>query len=143
MARGSRWTVSAAAFLVTLALFSAPARAQGEGGKKAQGKDRPSREEALKKFDKNGDGKLDQEERMAMREATREKASEKAKSRRDEMLKRFDTNKDGKLDDAERKTMQESFKEKRKGKEKGKEGGSGEGSGDKPAEKPVERSAKV
>ena len=49
------------------------------------------RGEALKKYDKNGDGKLDETERAAMK-----------KDREAEMLKKFDKNGDGKLDDAEK-----------------------------------------
>ena len=48
----------------------------------------------IKKFDKDGDGKLNEEERKAAEEA-----------RKAEMLKRFDKDGDGKISDEERKAM--------------------------------------
>ena len=51
----------------------------------------------LKLFDKNGDGKLDDQERAA------------AKAHREKMLKQFDTNGDGKLDPTERKIRKQSL----------------------------------
>jgi len=56
----------------------------------------------VKKYDKNGDGKLDQEERAALQ-----------KDRQDEMLKKYDKNADGKLDEAERKAMAEERRKER------------------------------
>ncbi|MBT3201615.1 MAG: hypothetical protein HN350_17065 [Phycisphaerales bacterium] len=50
--------------------------------------------EFMKKYDKDGDGKLSDEERNAMREEFRKRARE-----------RYDKNKDGKLSDEERKAM--------------------------------------
>jgi hypothetical protein len=64
---------------------------------------RPDRAAQIKKYDKNNDGKLDDDERAAMR-----------KDREAEMLKRFDKNNDGKLDDEERAAMR-----------KGRQGGEG------------------
>ncbi|MDD4018242.1 MAG: hypothetical protein PHV28_09885 [Kiritimatiellae bacterium] len=55
--------------------------------------------EALKMFDKDGDGKLNDEERTAMREQMRKNRE-----------KKFDTNGDGKLDEKERAAMQEARK---------------------------------
>ena len=57
----------------------------------------------IQKFDKDGDGKLNEEERAAMREEMR-KNREKA----------FDKNGDGKLDDTERAAMQEARKAREK-----------------------------
>lgn len=67
------------------------AHGPGEGGKAA----------ILQKYDTNGDGKLDDQERAALR------ADMKAKweAKRAEVLAKYDTNKDGKLDPAERKVM--------------------------------------
>ena len=62
----------------------------------------PSREEIIKKYDKNGDGKLDQEERAAF-----------MKDRQAESLKKYDKNGDGKLDEAERKGMAEERRKER------------------------------
>lgn len=56
-----------------------------------------AREEMLKRFDANGDGKLDETERAAAR-AAHPKAGKKAEQR---LLERFDANKDGKLDETE------------------------------------------
>ena len=65
----------------------------------ADGEDKPKGPKLsdwAKQFDKNGDGKLDQEERAAA-----------TKARRDEMLKKYDKNGDGKLDPEEQKAMNE------------------------------------
>ncbi len=59
--------------------------------------------EVLKKFDTNGDGKLDETERKAMYVAIKA-----------EMLKKFDTNGDGKLDEAERQAMQTEIEARHK-----------------------------
>ena len=73
------------------------------------------RAKAMEKFDKNGDGKLDREERAAARAERRQKsranpedspgrrgdAGQRGQKRRDAMRKRFDKNQDGKLDDNE------------------------------------------
>jgi Ca2+-binding EF-hand superfamily protein len=67
--------------------------------------DSPTKPELIQKFDKNGDGKLDDAERADMRAAFAAKRTERHK----EMLARFDTNKDGKLDDAERAAMRDSL----------------------------------
>lgn len=72
------------------------------------------RAEIIKKFDRNGDGKLDETERAAAREAirgNRKKGSHIQRAvmgKRDQAIRhgyimgRFDTNRDGKLDDAEK-----------------------------------------
>jgi hypothetical protein len=69
----------------------------------AQG-DGPARKELLSKFDKNGDGKLDDAERAQMKAAFEAKRAEHHK----DMLAKYDTNKDGKLDDAERAAMRDA-----------------------------------
>ena len=56
------------------------------------------RQELLKRFDKNGDGRLDEEERIA----ARRQRAKKGKGRFAEVLKRFDKDGDGKLNDEER-----------------------------------------
>ena len=55
----------------------------------------------LERFDTNKDGKLDDQEREAMREA-----------RKAEMLQRFDTDKDGKLSDSEREALRNEMRGK-------------------------------
>ena len=57
----------------------------------------------LKKYDKDGDGKLSDEERKAMREERRAEAEKMRKAN----LEKYDANKDGKLDQEERKKMRE------------------------------------
>ena len=64
------------------------------------------RAEALKQFDKDGDGKLNEEERKAMMEA-RKAMGEKMRKDRE---KEFDKNGDGNLDDAEKTAMLEAQK---------------------------------
>ncbi len=58
--------------------------------------------ELLRRFDKNGDGRLDENEKAAARRAMREDDGGTEKERRKQLLKRFDKNGDGRLDDAER-----------------------------------------
>ena len=62
----------------------------------------PKLPEALKKYDKNGDGKLDEEERKAFQ-----------KERQAEIMKMYDTNNDGKLDEKERQVLMEDRKKER------------------------------
>jgi len=85
--------------LVAGAATYAVAQGDGPGG--------PARppEELVQKFDKNGDGKLDDAERAQMKAAFAAKRAERQK----EMLAKYDTNKDGKLDDAERKVMEDTL----------------------------------
>lgn len=64
----------------------------------------------LEEFDKNDDGKLDETERKAAREAMQARR-EAARKR---VLEEFDANQDGELDEAERKTMREAAEAKRK-----------------------------
>jgi hypothetical protein len=61
-----------------------------------------SRADMMKKYDKNGDGKLDEQERAAI-----------SKDRQAEILKKYDKDKDGKLDDNERNAMREDMKKQR------------------------------
>lgn len=106
-------------------------RGPGQSGNRPAGM--PSREEMMKRFDKDGDGQLSEEERTAMREAmaaqfgnrqgargegqpgaaANEGQPEGARSQnrpnREEMMKRFDKNGDGQLDDEERAAMREVF----------------------------------
>src|ERR1043165_933996 len=83
-------------------LISAPLPAGATTYALAQG-DGP-KQELLQKFDKNGDGKLDDAERADLKAAFAAKRAERHK----EMLAQFDTNKDGKLDDAERAAMRDA-----------------------------------
>jgi hypothetical protein len=64
----------------------------------------PPRQALIQKFDKNGDGVLDDAERADMRAAF---AARRA-AHRQAMLDKYDANKDGKLDGAERAAMREA-----------------------------------
>lgn len=79
---------------------AAKERAAATPGPKAGAKLPPKaaevRAKALKEFDKDEDGKLDDAERAAMAAANRTRAEENPR-----ILRRFDKNRDGKLDDAE------------------------------------------
>jgi len=58
--------------------------------------------EMLKKYDKNGNGKLDQEEIVVMQ-----------KDRQDELLKKYDKNSNGKMDDDERESYRGDMRKQR------------------------------
>ncbi|OVE77948.1 hypothetical protein BVX99_01070 [bacterium F16] len=81
--------------------------AQGGNDKKrpGKGKGRPSRDEIIKKFDKDGDGRLSEGERAALKED--------AKKRGEEMRKKFDTDGDGTVSDEERKASMSAHLEER------------------------------
>jgi len=73
----------------------------------------------LKKFDTNGDGKLDETERAAAKAWIQEHRGEHGGKGgngehngefRQKLLEKFDTNGDGKLDDNEKAAMKEAFK---------------------------------
>ena len=87
------------ALLIAAPLAGAATYAAAENGKSG-----PARAELLQKFDKNGDGKLDDAERAAMKAAFAAGRAEHKK----EMLAKYDTNQDGVLDDAERAAMRDA-----------------------------------
>jgi hypothetical protein len=58
--------------------------------------------DSVKKYDKNGDGILDEAERKALSD-----------DRRNELMKKYDKNGDGKLDETERQAMMEERKKER------------------------------
>lgn len=65
------------------------------------------REEMMRRFDKNGDGTLDEAEKAELRAAIDAHHRER-EQHREEMRKRFDTNGDGELDESERAALQRS-----------------------------------
>jgi len=65
----------------------------------------PRRADMLKKFDTNGDGKLDATERKAAHAAMQKEHE----ARRAAMLEKYDANDDGVLDESERDTMHEDL----------------------------------
>ena len=60
------------------------------------------------KYDKNGDGKLDESEREAMKEVL----AKDREARRKEFIAKYDKNKDGKLDEDELKAYREEQRQK-------------------------------
>jgi EF hand len=100
MSKGKK--LGLAAILVGLCTAGAISVASAHGDEDGPG---GRRAEILQKFDANHDGKLDDSEKAAMREAMKAKFE----ARKQEMLQRFDTNKDGKLDDAERAAMKDAM----------------------------------
>ena len=94
----------------------------GKGGKGGQGgqpgRERPSREEMMKRFDADGDGQLSEEDRAALREEMgRQDGGQPGGERpsREEMMKRFDADGDGQLSEEERVALQEAFEARRRG----------------------------
>ncbi|MBW8780776.1 MAG: EF-hand domain-containing protein [Verrucomicrobia bacterium] len=74
-------------------------------------------QEILKRYDKNGDGKLDENEVTAAMDENRQaadalrgKARERLKERQQAWVKEFDKNGDGKLDAAERAAMEQAVR---------------------------------
>ena len=116
-----------AAFAVTLGLATHAFAAPGDGEKKPGGPGGPGREAMIKKFDKNGDGKLDDGEKAAARESFMKmrggagapggKPGEgkpgEGGPNREAMIKKFDKNGDGKLDDGEKAAAKEAFEKMR------------------------------
>jgi Ca2+-binding EF-hand superfamily protein len=101
-------TSSVSLALLTAALLAVSARAQAEKIEMGPTEAKPeadrmkqSREELIKRFDKNGDGKLDEDEKAAAHKAMRMEGGGYA-GRQKEILRRFDKNGDGRLDDGER-----------------------------------------
>jgi len=68
--------------------------------------ERPISAALIKEFDKDGDGKLSDQERAEMRRVLRERRE----ARQKELLRRFDADGDGKLSDEERKTALETIR---------------------------------
>ena len=93
----------------------------------------------LKQFDKDGDGKLDDTEREAMRVAAAarfgggpggDRTNSRPRLGQEELLKRFDKNGDGKLDEDELAAMRESLGRGRGGQGKGPGRGGASGASD-------------
>lgn len=83
-----------------------------EGNRSASGLSEERRAELMKKFDKNGDGKLDETEREAAKKEMGEqrgKGGPGGDARRAEMMKKFDKNGDGKIDGAEREAARKAL----------------------------------
>ena len=129
-----------AAFAVIVGLASASATPEKEEGRKHRG--HPGIKQLIEKFDKDGDGKLNAEERKAAGEA-----------RKAEFLNRFDKDGDGKISPEEKKAVAEEMKKRfgdrrrpgdRKPRPEGRkpEGRKPEGRKPRPDRKPGKRPAK-
>lgn len=88
---------------------TAVTQAQQEEGRPNRGP-RQLPEAVLKEFDKDGDGKLSDDERSAMREAMQARREEARKKE----IAEFDKDKDGKLNEEEQKAANEAREAKRK-----------------------------
>jgi len=91
----------APAMLIATARLCADGETSG-AGKKPVGK---HHDEIVARFDKDGDGKLNEEEKAAAKSAVMAQRDEI----RGEALKRHDANGDGKLDEAERKAARDAW----------------------------------
>ena len=103
--------------ILALATFSLGTLAlRAEETKKERPRGEGFHKKALEKFDANGDGKLDETERAAAKEAR--------KAHHEERVAKFDANGDGKLEPAERQAAKEARKEFRQN-NKGNKGNKG------------------
>lgn len=140
-------TPIAVALATSLIAYAEPPEGRGKGRPEGKKGPRPLPKEIVEKFDKNGDGKLNQEERKAAYEARKAEMLKKydqdgdgelsederkaaAADRKAEAMKRFDKDGDGKLSDEEKKAMREEMR-KRRGGPGGKGGPRGKGKGNK------------
>jgi len=69
--------------------------------------------EIIKRFDKDGDGKLSDEEKAAARKAMQDR-QRAGSDRMAEFIKKFDKDGDGKLSDEEKAAARKAFQERRK-----------------------------
>ena len=102
--------------IVSLAVttFAAPSKNNDPAARKA---------EMLKKFDKDGDGKLSDEEKSTLRVEIQNRRGERDRKQwspeqRDEMLKKFDKDGDGKLSDEEKSTLRAEIQNHRRGRDR-------------------------
>ena len=77
----------------------------------------------LRRFDRNGDGKLDEQERAALRAFVQQRGG--GRGMRAQLLRQFDKDGDGKLNEAERRAAREAFLKRRRG--QGADAGGGAG----------------
>ena len=108
-----------AAFAAIAGLASAGATPEKEDGRKHRG--HPGIKQLIEKFDKDGDGKLNAEERKAAGEA-----------RKAQFLKRFDKDGDGKISPEEKKAAAEEMKKRFGDRRRDKRPGGGKPEGGKP-----------
>ena len=92
--------------------FGAPANGAGEGNKPR------SRDLKIKRFDRNGDGKLSDDEKAEAQKELKAKKGERPAGKLTEAMKKFDADDDGKLSDEEKAVAKKDLALKRKGKGK-------------------------
>ena len=102
-----------AAVMLACGLSAKPEREGGKKGGPPEG--RPSREEVMKKFDKDGDGKLSEDEKAELRKAIAQRGGRPGGRRPPpELMKKFDKDGDGKLSESERAELRKTMEERRK-----------------------------
>ena len=89
------------------------AKPEKEGKKPGSKEGRPSREEIIKKFDKDGDGKLNDEEKAEVRKTMAERSGGGRKLP-PFLMKKFDKDGDGELNDEEKAEARKAMEERRK-----------------------------
>ncbi len=129
MVRSARFAVVVVALTMWLGAVAdaAPGQDRAKGARPqrpGQGREIPA--EILKRFDKDGDGKLNDTERAAARKAREERGGAPGKpgqpggvgdgKLREEILKRFDKDGDGKLNDQERAAAKKAHDERKNNK---------------------------
>jgi Ca2+-binding EF-hand superfamily protein len=97
-------TSSVSLFLLTAGLLAVPAAAQKEmkAAPAMEGSLKQNYKEYIKKWDLNGDGRLDEDEKAAAHAEMRKEGAGPDGERWKQILKRFDKDGDGKLNAAER-----------------------------------------
>lgn len=129
--------------LLTATLFAIPALAADPAPQDAPppgpgaGPRGAWREELVKRFDADKDGKLSDAEKAEARKARgemRQKWAEHGAKMREEMKQKFDTNQDGQLDDGERRAARQAMQDKwaQAGGPRGFHGPRGHGGGEPP-----------
>ncbi|HEY5653419.1 MAG TPA: hypothetical protein VIR63_03505 [Pontiella sp.] len=108
--------IAAMAVITSTSFAEGGCEENGCASKKDKHANRPTREELLKKFDINGDGQLDAEERVAVREEMKKRRGEKGGSGNkgvQKMKERFDADGDGQLNEDEKTALREAMKEEK------------------------------
>jgi len=95
---------------LSIGLYAKPEK---DGKKPGSKEGRPSREEIIKKFDKDGDGKLNDEEKAELRKKMAERSGGGRKLP-PFLMKKFDKDGDGKLSDEEKAEARKAMEERRK-----------------------------
>jgi len=95
---------------LSIGLYAKPEK---DGKKPGSKEGRPSREEIIKKFDKDGDGKLNDEEKAELRKKMAERSGGGRKLP-PFLMKKFDKDGDGKLSDEEKAEARKAMEARRK-----------------------------